>query len=341
MAVQSYVFFIWAGSVFCGFYGCVFVLRFIIGELTVMISTTRLGESMGWSSKETFLILVEWGLIKKEDGLWVPTDKGRKEGAKMTEHPQYGQQLRWATGTNLNSFQKRMMKDLLTATTIGEHFDVSGQKVNKILAELGWVEQDVQGWIVTELGRAKGGQNLEATSGKLYAKWGSQVLEDPGMLGWLRPKTEAELSEDSTIEEPDVEGGAVSARERLNKRFPPKIITQDGHRVRSLGEKTIDDWLYMNKIVHAYERPFVTSHGDLVPDFYIPAGVSPGSHAVYIEYWGMEGKAEYDERKQKKLAIYGANNLLGQLIELNRTHHSDLESELAKQLLKKAKLAVV
>lgn len=306
-----------------------------------MNSTTKLGEEMGWTSKETFTQLVEWGLIKKDNGIWVPTEKGIEIGAKMTEHPQYGPQLRWSLKTNLQFFQVQMAKDLLTATAIGNHFGVSGQKINKILAELGWVEQDVQGWVVTSLGRSKGGQNLEASSGKFYAKWGPQVLEDPGMLGWLRPETEEEVSQDSGFEEPEVEGGAVSARERLNKRFPPKIITQDGHRVRSLGEKTIDDWLYMNKIVHAYERPFVTVHGDLIPDFYIPAGVSQGSHAVYIEYWGMEGKAEYDNRKKKKLEIYEANNLQDQLIELNRTHHSDLESELAKQLLKKAKLAVV
>lgn len=55
----------------------------------------------------------------------------------------------------------------------------------------------------------------------------------------------------------------------------------------------------------------------------------------------MEGKAEYDDRKKKKLEIYEANNLLGQLIELNPSHQSDLESELAKQLLKKAKISVV
>ena len=55
----------------------------------------------------------------------------------------------------------------------------------------------------------------------------------------------------------------------------------------------------------------------------------------------MEGNADYDSRKQKKLEIYAANNLLGRLIELTPTHQSDLESELAKQLLKKAKISVV
>lgn len=306
-----------------------------------MISTTKLGEPLGWSSRETFNQLEVWGLITKHEGEWVPTEQGLAEGARMVEHPQYGMQLRWSPKTDLRIVQAKMAKDLLTATNIGEHFSVSGQKVNKILAELGWVEQDVQGWVVTELGRSKGGINLEASSGKLYAKWGQQVLNDPGMLGWLRPKLEEDAEPEESTMEPEVEGGTESAREQLNKRFPPKIMTQDGHRVRSLGEKTIDDWLYMNSIVHAYERPFVTIHGDLVPDFYIPAGVSPGSHAVYIEYWGMEGNADYDSRKKKKLEIYAANNLLGRLIELTPTHQSDLESELAKQLLKKAKISVV
>lgn len=307
-----------------------------------MISTTKLGETLGWTTKETFSQLVDWGLIVKKDDLWQPTSAGEKIGAKMVTHPQYGPQLRWSPKTDLRTFQIQVTKNLLSATNIGEHFGVSGQKVNKILAELGYVEQDVEGWIVTRLGRSKGGQNLEATSGKLYAKWSQQLLEDPGILGWLKPSTEEDTSEvASTLEEPDVAGGDPSARERLNKRFPPKIITQDGHRVRSLSEKTIDDWLYMNKIVHAYERPLVTAHGDLVPDFYIPAGVMPGSHAVYMEYWGMEGKPEYDARKQKKLEIYRANNMLDQLIELTPSHISDLDSELSKQLLKKAKINVV
>ncbi|MDA0946834.1 MAG: hypothetical protein O2791_07225 [Bacteroidetes bacterium] len=306
-----------------------------------MISTTKLGEKEGWTSKETFSKLSEWGLIEKVEDEWRPTERGLASGGQMVEHPKYGPTLRWKPSTSLQALERIANDGLLTATKIGEHFKVSGQKVNKILAELGWVEQDVQGWIVTALGKAKGGQNLEATNGKIYAKWNEHVLQDPGMLGWLQPAKTSHDEHGDAEHEPNVDGGLASAREQLNKRYPPKIIAQDGHRVRSLGEKTIDDWLYMNKIVHAYERPFVTAHGDLVPDFYIPAGVSPGSHAVYIEYWGMEGNAEYDARKKEKLAIYEANNMAGQLIELNPKHQSDLESELAKQLLKKANISVV
>ena len=304
-----------------------------------MISTTKMGELMGWSSKETFVQLVEWGLIVKESDVWTPTPSGLRLGAKMMEHPIYGMQLKWSPKTDLRKFEVQMAKDLMTASKIGEHFNVSGQKINKILSELGWVEQDIEGWIVTQLGRNKGGVNLEASSGKMYAKWGVHVLEDPGMLGWLKPSA----TELVTQPELDVEDAKVAAsdRERLNARFPASIITQDGHCVRSLGEKTIDDYLYMNKIVHAYERPLKTPHGNCVPDFYIPSGVCPGSHAVFIEYWGMEGKPEYDERKKKKLDIYESNNMLKQLIQISPSHMSDLDSELGKQLLKRAKISVL
>jgi len=60
-----------------------------------------------------------------------------------------------------------------------------------------------------------------------------------------------------------------------------------GHVVRSLSEKNIDDYLFRENIVHAYERPVNTRFGELISDFYIPAGAQQGSHAVYIEFWGM------------------------------------------------------
>ncbi len=34
----------------------------------------------------------------------------------------------------------------LNATTIGKHFNVSSQKINLILSELGFQENDIAGW---------------------------------------------------------------------------------------------------------------------------------------------------------------------------------------------------
>ena len=50
----------------------------------------------------------------------------------------------------------------------------------------------------------------------------------------------------------------------------------------------------------------------------------------------MEGNAEYDEKE--KLSIYEANNMA--VTHRAQSKQSDLESELAKQLLKKANISV-
>ena len=71
----------------------------------------------------------------------------------------------------------------------------------------------------------------------------------------------------------------------------------DGHRVRSLAEAVIDDWLYENKILHAYEYPIAEGKRC---DFYIPTSKKDG---IYIEYWGLTD-LKYLENKKKKLLIY-------------------------------------
>ena len=35
---------------------------------------------------------------------------------------------------------------LLTATSIGKHFEISANRTNSILSELGWIKKDVKGW---------------------------------------------------------------------------------------------------------------------------------------------------------------------------------------------------
>jgi hypothetical protein len=51
--------------------------------------------------------------------------------------------------------------NLMTASRIGEKFNVEPQKINLILSELGWIEKDVRGWVVTNLGTNVGGKQSE------------------------------------------------------------------------------------------------------------------------------------------------------------------------------------
>lgn len=64
--------------------------------------------------------------------------------------------------------------------------------------------------------------------------------------------------------------------------------------VRSRAEVLIDNWLYMQGIVHAYERRLPIEE-ECYCDFYLPGG-----KGVYIEFWGRESDPTYQERQAAK-----------------------------------------
>lgn len=94
---------------------------------------------------------------------------------------------------------------------------------------------------------------------------------------------------------------------RENMKTPLRFRCEDGHYVRSEKEQKIDNWLYHNSYLHAYEPllALYTENDELVykiPDFYIP------SRKLYIEYWGMTDE-EYEANKKEKKKLYDLNNI--------------------------------
>ena len=96
--------------------------------------------------------------------------------------------------------------------------------------------------------------------------------------------------------------------------------------VRSRAEVLIDNWLYMQGIVHAYERRLPIEE-ECYCDFYLPGG-----KGVYIEYWGLESDPKYRDRKTVKQAIYAKYNL--RLIELADAEIERLDDALPRLLIK-------
>lgn len=68
--------------------------------------------------------------------------------------------------------------------------------------------------------------------------------------------------------------------------FGYKVLANDGHECLSLGEKNIDDWLYLNKIPHDKEP--------LYPGVFLRADWKVGNY--FIEYWGLYGNEDYDNK---------------------------------------------
>jgi hypothetical protein len=90
-----------------------------------------------------------------------------------------------------------------------------------------------------------------------------------------------------------------------------QTLAIDGHVCFSLGEKTIDDYLFQKGIQHQKEPRY--PEGNFRADFL--AG------NVFIEYFGLAGNSEYDEKTQMKQQICKRNG-----IELISIYPTDLMS---------------
>ena len=199
---------------------------------------------------------------------------------------------------------------LITSTKICEHIleqhslKISSQKLNSILNELGWISKppyDVGGWQTTRNGKRNGGVNQEALRGGApYVKWGNKILKNKALLRAVRDMLGSDVKEENMSKDDDSDPQAHNAPNRAKK-----IKTRDGHYVASRGECMIDNFLYGARIAHAYEQELYLGEDAkvMIPDF---TALTPKCN-VYIEFWGMEGKPDYDKRKEikKKLTLWG------------------------------------
>lgn len=112
-------------------------------------------------------------------------------------------------------------------------------------------------------------------------------------------------------------------------KYPANFICEDGHRVRSLSEQTIDNWLFRHKTIHAYES-VVPIPEQIIPDFMVH---TENGEFVHIEFWGMLDDPLYKERMGKKFQVYANRNF--QLIELRPEDLRNIDFEFPKKLAKK------
>ncbi len=290
-----------------------------------LISTTSLSKELGLSSKELFEKLVSLNFICRKDNKWQLKSIGVEYGGEILSNDKFGDFIAWPENFNPFELGSTSSNEYLTATKIGEKFNISNQRVNNILSELGWVEQAIKGWKITNTGISVGGLQKEHKSGGTFILWSSNILNNKIFLKAIKPieflTNEKQLTETTVIFKID------------NKYPDTHLKAKDGHIVRSRAELIIDNLLYDYGLTHAYERE-LTSEETVCSDFYIPArnGKEKKGKAVYIEFWGIKDNEKYLERKKVKKEIYKKNNL--NLIELDDSHLDNLDSYLRKTFLK-------
>lgn len=295
------------------------------------ISATGLAKKLEMSTQEVFSNLETWGLIQNTANERKLTEKGKSIGGEYLSHPTHGEYIAWPEKSDIfnslksETIDKEKARDLATISSkyIAKQFNISPQKVNAVLSELGWIKKALKGWNLTIQGAAQGGCEVEhSQSGAPYVKWPRTILVSQDLKHTIAELTGSHQSKDSSSSTPIV---TEAIENSFRERFPATYRATDGHMIRSKAEMLIDNWLYMAEIVHAYERKLPVEE-EIYCDFYIPTG------KVYIEYWGYENDKKYLARKQTKKSIYKKYNF--KLIELNDEQVQNLDDTLPRLLLK-------
>ncbi|MDO6852767.1 hypothetical protein Q4599_04200 [Cellulophaga lytica] len=284
------------------------------------VSTTALAKEREIDSKELFNEFKKKGWLIKKEGIWTLTKEGKIAGGNTKYNPRYGDYVVWPINLDIN--QKINKSDKINSSTIGKEFSISAQKINTILAELGWIEKsNVGGWNVTKFGSKNGGIELEAQNGSPYVIWDKSILKNRSFLDSINVATGNNYKENNLSSQEK-----YTDVDEYRQKYSADYRTQDGHRVRSRAEAMIDDYLYRNGIAHAYERRLPGIDEDVLSDFYILKG------NVFIEFWGLEENEKYAARKKKKLEIYAREGF--SLIELNDKDIQSIDDILPRKLKK-------
>lgn len=96
----------------------------------------------------------------------------------------------------------------------------------------------------------------------------------------------------------------------------------DGHVVKSMAEREIDNYLFANNIKHGYEiqLPIIDEKGKKItlhPDFCVFD--NNGNPLYYIEYWGYDDtNRDYTKTKKFKMPLYKKAGIT--LININAKH---------------------
>lgn len=288
------------------------------------ISTSALANELDIKSGDLFDKLKTLGWIDRKNDKWVLTDLGKQKGGQTRNNPKFGEYIVWPENLSIDSGQQKDKPKLLNATAIGKHFDISSQRFNLLLNELGWIEKTVAGWRITPLGKTLGGKQFEhETSGGTYVLWPEAVLKNKDILELFEEKPTKSNSNANVIK------SDTQTVSDFRKTYSTEYRTKDGHYVRSKAEQIIDDSLYLWGIPHAYEKKVPNTDENVYSDFHIPSGKGRPK-AVYIEYWGLENDEKYNQRKNKKIEIY--NSLGLNLIQLNDADIKNIEDALQKYL---------
>ncbi|MBY4676943.1 hypothetical protein [Marinobacterium arenosum] len=264
------------------------------------LSTSALAKRLHKTAKQLFAELVVLGWIRREGENWQLTAKGEFEGGAYRDSEKFGRYIVWPESVLNHRALSSGDLALASSTALGRRAGLSAQQLNRLMQELGWLHAEPGGWQLTDAGRRAGGVAREdPRSGKRYALWPDNLLEQPAVARLLA---------------------------RLQPSDDGPYIALDGHCCSSGVVRRLDNWFYLAGIQHAFKRPLPLPDSPDC-DLFLPQS------QLYIDDWsGSAGSAELARRMRLQTLAEGAGLAL---LVVDEAALPELEAWLVRQLRKR------
>lgn len=259
-------------------------------------SATRLSQKLGMESKDVFALLKEHELIVRDNDHWQLTEKGQQLGGKMQHSDKFGEFIVWPESLlqhEIFAQQQSQQQTHLTATRIGEQINLPARMVNLVFSELGWMNKDQRGWMVSQKGAALGAEQRNSKQG-FYVVWPANIIEHSQLQTMVSNINADNLS-----------------------------TSLDGHQPKNQAEQKICNWLYLHHICYAYNR--TVDNNELYCSFYLP------ERKIYIDYFGLNNIEASLSANLEKKKYYQQHGL--SFIELHDEDIQNLDQALTQKLL--------
>jgi hypothetical protein len=262
------------------------------------LSRSALAEQLAIPLKELTQMMMDAGWLTQLGKVWQLTAKGEFEGGQYRQSDKYGQYIVWPAAIITHPVLRNLNEDLVNVSSLAKQLELPARLINRVLAELGWIEAFAKGWQLTLTGKAYGGvQCHDDDSGILYVMWPRSI------------KTKA--------------GFAQTMTTLLDS---PSLMTLDGRSVKSPAHCIIANWLYLLGLTYSYRRQLLLpDDAQIIPDFYLP------QHRLAIDYWPDALSPSALAVQLQKRRDYQAHQL--SLVELVAGDWASIDHDLTKELL--------
>ena len=254
------------------------------------LSTSALAKRLKLPVQQLFLTLRDYGWIDRRGRAWALTAKGELHGGSYQDSDRYGRYIVWPESLVEHPMLVAIESNQrITPGAMRRYYGhLTTQQINQVLAELGLQRHSRQGIELTPLGARFGGrQDRDAQSGLRLISWPHEIVDHEVLHRELGRRQGDGCGVPGALPAATAGGGDAAAGHTGDlfaaggagaAAAPAQRCGVDGHRVDSILQLRVCDWLYGARLAHALQRALPTVE-PLSADFYVPAV------GLYIECW--------------------------------------------------------